>query len=299
MSRSLLGTYLRFLRSPNLTDPPIAISTFKAAKSILRLYSLHLLLLLVVLALINQIPSAQESNNLLDILEGTSVWYLPMMAVVVAPLLEECLFRLPLRAFAVNLLLPASLILFGGTAIEAYGVLSTVGWRAIASAPVVICAIVAFINVYFGLKRTKLSGLQAFYNKYSRIVFYSVALLFGAIHIFNYDANVWLFLPVLVLPQVIIGLLFGFVRLRYGFNWALLLHAFHNGIVLLPVVLVQLFGSEQLQANLTEPPSLDALSQSDLVVTSVTSFYSIVGILLCGVVAWKLIREWSDRQTRL
>jgi len=278
MSKSLLGTYLRFLRSPNLSAPPITIAKHKAVKSILCLYSVHLMALLVLLVIIGQIPAAQDSNNLLDALTDSPVWYLPVMAIIVAPLLEECIFRLPLRAFALNLLLPVSLVIS-----------VSLGWVAPGGLGFVA---IALVNVYLGIKGTKLTKLQAFYNKFPHVIFYGIALLFGVIHITNYDFDVWKFLPVLVLPQIVIGLLLGFVRLRYGFVWGFLLHALHNGALLLPVTFVQLFGSKQLQANLTESIDLETLSRADQIVAGAVGLYSVAGILLCAVIAWKVVREW-------
>lgn len=110
MPKSLLGTYFQFLRSPDLNAPPIPLQNQTAIRPILGLYSVHLLLLLVVLAVIGQIPNAGDSNNILDAIADMPIWYLPVMAVLVAPLQEECIFRLPLRPFAASLALSISLI---------------------------------------------------------------------------------------------------------------------------------------------------------------------------------------------
>ena len=288
MAKSLLGTYLHFLRSPNLNDPPTAVSTPTAAKSILRLYSVHLVLLLVVLVFVSLVPNAQESNNLLDSVEGMPVWYLPFAAVIVAPLLEETAFRLPLRPTLFNLL-PLIAIIF--VAINAFSTLS---------APLLPALLVAvLLALFFGLQGSRIRILQSFYNRFALIIFYAVALLFGAVHIGNYDSGVWPFLPILVLPQVIIGLLLGFVRLRYGFVWGILLHAFHNGILLLPVFLIQIFGSEQLQASINESPDLETLSRLDQIIMGAVSIYTMGGVVLGGVFAWKVFREWKGHKAEL
>lgn len=285
MSKSLLGNYLRFLRSPNLNDPPVAVSMPTAAKSILRLYSVHLILLLVVLSLVSLIPNVQDSNNLLDSVEDLPIWYLPFAAVVMAPLLEEVIFRLPLRAFWINLFIPAALISIG-----AIGAIFNPGF------PLLLLLCVVLIAVYTKDTGTRLSALQNFYNKYSRAIFYAIAVLFGAIHIANYDPDVWQFLPLLVLPQVVIGLLLGFVRLRYGLTWAIGLHALHNGCLLLPIFVIQIFGSEKLQESITESPDLQTLSLPDQIITGAVSLYTMGGIVLCGIVAWTVVREWKKRE---
>ncbi len=281
MSKSLLGTYFQFLRSPNLNDPPNALAKLKAIKSILRLYSVNLVSLLAVLGIIGQIPDAQDSNNLLDALEGLPVWYIPVATVIVAPLLEECIFRLPLRAFALNLVLSACLI-----ALVAMGMPTSARafWPGILA--------IAFVSLYLGIRGKKLKKLQALYNRYPHAVFYSTALLFGAVHITNYDPQVWPFLPVLVLPQIIIGLLLGFVRLRYGFIWAFLLHAFHNSCLLLPIFIVTIFGSDQLQLQFIESAEVENLSLLDRSITAAVGIYATGGLIVCGIFAWRTIKEW-------
>ncbi len=66
-----------------------------------------------------------------------------------------------------------------------------------------------------------------------KIAFYSLAILFGYVHLFNYqvDTRILLFSPILVAPQMILGLIFGFVRIRLGFFWAVAMHAVYNGIL--------------------------------------------------------------------
>jgi len=66
-----------------------------------------------------------------------------------------------------------------------------------------------------------------------KIAFYSIAIIFGYIHLFNYEinTNVLLFSPILVAPQIFIGLVFGFIRVRLGFLWSVTLHSVYNGIL--------------------------------------------------------------------
>jgi len=61
-------------------------------------------------------------------------------------------------------------------------------------------------------------------------VFYLTAALFGFAHVSNYeiDPSLWYMFPVLVLPQLLLGLMLGFVRLRYGLWAAILMHAMNN-----------------------------------------------------------------------
>ena len=78
-----------------------------------------------------------------------------------------------------------------------------------------------------------------------KIAFYSLALIFGYVHLFNYDINhqILLFSPILVAPQILLGLIFGFVRVRFGLLWAMAMHAAYNGLL----VSLFLFASNAIQ----------------------------------------------------
>lgn len=71
-------------------------------------------------------------------------------------------------------------------------------------------------------------------NKNSfKIGFYIVAILFGYIHISNYELtpSVILFSPLLIAPQAFVGLYLGFIRIRFGLIWSIALHACYNGLL--------------------------------------------------------------------
>ena len=81
--------------------------------------------------------------------------------------------------------------------------------------------------------------LTLFNKKYFKIAFYSLALLFGYVHLFNFEitTKVLLFSPLLVLPQIVLGLVFGYIRVRFGLLYSMLLHACYNGVLIIPAAL--------------------------------------------------------------
>jgi hypothetical protein len=66
-----------------------------------------------------------------------------------------------------------------------------------------------------------------------KIAFYVIGIIFACVHIFNFEItiNVILFSPLLVAPQFFIGLIFGFIRIRFGLIWSIFLHSIYNGIL--------------------------------------------------------------------
>ena len=72
-------------------------------------------------------------------------------------------------------------------------------------------------------------------NNFFKIGFYTLTILFGLIHISNFTVttNVLLLAPILVLPQILLGGYLGFIRVRFGLGWSVVLHASYNGILML------------------------------------------------------------------
>ena len=77
--------------------------------------------------------------------------------------------------------------------------------------------------------------LTAFKNpKHFGIAFYVFTILFGLVHITNFEItrNIILLSPLLVLPQIILGGYLGFIRIRFGLPWSIALHATYNAILI-------------------------------------------------------------------
>ena len=280
--RSLLGQYLSFLRSPSLTtpvSPPVSLR--HRSLTILRLYSVHLMLVLMVGSVIGLLGT-RDSNTAMDVFVQLPAWLLFTLTVIAAPVVEELIFRLPLRATAVNVTLPLSFV-----ALFALG--------AISIPPLIVFAIALVLlgfNVYLWRSRPRLPKLQRWYQHHPRLLFYGTTLAFGALHITNYDPSVWQLMVLLVLPQTILGLWLGYVRLRYGFGWAVLGHAFHNGFVLSPILLIKIFGSPQLQTRWVNNPSTATLSVSEQLLVVAVSLGFLVGIIVGAITTWRLIQDW-------
>jgi len=71
-------------------------------------------------------------------------------------------------------------------------------------------------------------------QRFFKIAIYTSTLLFGFIHITNYELTlrILLFSPFLVAPQVFLGFYLGYTRVRFGLLWAIALHACFNGILM-------------------------------------------------------------------
>lgn len=79
-------------------------------------------------------------------------------------------------------------------------------------------------------------------NRYFNYIFYVFTLAFGFYHITNFEISpsVLYLSPLLVSPQLVIGLLLGYIRIRLGLGWAIILHALYNLVLVGPIIIIQI-----------------------------------------------------------
>ncbi|MEM9535550.1 MAG: CPBP family intramembrane glutamic endopeptidase [Cyanobacteria bacterium P01_E01_bin.45] len=282
-SQSLLGDYFQFLWKPDLIEAPINLGFNRVLNHILRLYTLHLLTTALIGVAIAQVVT--EGDHILydEVLSELSVW-LVLLLVLILPAVEELIFRLPLRPSALGFSIPTSIVILY--------LLGLVGVN-LAILPVVGLMLLG-LNFYLFIRPLKLPLLERIYGRFSRSIFYISAILFGAIHITNYSGRVWALMPLLVLPQFILGLFLGFVRVRYGFGWAIFAHGFHNGCLIAPLLIILGLESSKLQSQIGQGIDFEMLTLLDKLLIIGQGLYFIGGLLFCIITAWKLIREWQN-----
>ncbi|EOZ98704.1 hypothetical protein A33Q_1358 [Indibacter alkaliphilus LW1] len=144
-------------------------------------------------------------------------WDAAFSAIIIAPLFEEPVFRLILKFSKTRWNISFLLLIFMSIAVSKY----------LFFAGLIIWAIVGIklIDRYF------YSKFLFTFLKFKKFIFWFIALSFGFIHLGNFDLEMlpmYLYVPA-VLPQLIGGVLLGIVRIRFGFWYAVLLHAYTNG----------------------------------------------------------------------
>mgnify|MGYP000017216868 CR=1 FL=1 len=79
-------------------------------------------------------------------------------------------------------------------------------------------------------------------SRFFKLAFYLFTLVFGFYHITNFELTptTLALSPLLVAPQLCIGVFLGFIRIRFGLLWAIALHACYNLIIVGPVILMQI-----------------------------------------------------------
>ncbi|MDG2193270.1 MAG: CPBP family intramembrane metalloprotease [Polaribacter sp.] len=166
---------IQFIKNPTAEKDPntnfnYRLSKFGQVFAISLISSFALAILIGILVLSNLVSIEQHAMK--DIMDSYSMPFVFFLAVVLAPILEESIFRAPLTLFKKQ---------------------------------------------------------PSF-----KIALYTATLLFGFMHITNYEISlrILLFSPILVAPQIFLGFYLGFVRVRFGLLWAMALHACFNGLLM-------------------------------------------------------------------
>jgi len=100
--------------------------------------------------------------------------------------------------------------------------------------------------------------LQGFWKKSIGFWVYLSAILFGVVHYMNFSGEVDYLIPaviLLTLPQIILGFILAFVRLKMGFFWGISFHAVWNGI--LTGLMVLFLHNGIISSNQTEAYSIE------------------------------------------
>ena len=160
--------------------------------------------------------------------DGISPIALLVLAVIVAPLLEEYAFR-----FAVVAYRPLFLVV-GGLVFAAFLTTVVVATELPTPAKTVALAAVgavALAVILLGVARSPRAA--AFWESAFPWLFYGSAVIFGLMHLGNYSFGdipplAYLALPLLVTPQIIGGVLLGYTRVRLGILASIGQHAAYN-----------------------------------------------------------------------
>ena len=189
---------------------PVELSEDKASLQLkigtcLALFLIQIPPLLVLMFLIGGLEQLglweEDMHSLQKIFQEMEPVLIFFFAVIVAPLFEEVMFRLILK-FRSNLL--------------------------------ILWSIHIGVALHLGQKRSLLKTARQVWDKFYGWIFYLMAVAFGLIHIMNFEPslNIYLLAPILVAPQILIGINLGYLRVKFGLIWSILFHALYNGILM-------------------------------------------------------------------
>ncbi|ERM83192.1 CAAX amino terminal protease [Rhodonellum psychrophilum GCM71 = DSM 17998] len=167
-------------------------------------------------AFILDLAGMDQFDHKLEFLLKKNKWLVAVLAIVIAPLLEEPIYRLHLdfKKSSIWWGLGLSLLLISEVWI-----------------PVALLWIWLFFLLY-KVNKGEMPNL-----KYS--IFIS-SVLFGLVHLMNFTdfdyAQYFYWVPFMVGAQCLIGLVLSYVRLNYGMKWGIIFHGVYNAILIIPAV---------------------------------------------------------------
>jgi len=212
---------ISFLKNPS-TENRIVIGSTVSFIKLIWISFLYLIIGSFIIALFITTPLSYL-NLLPASKEYSPSFYNVLMTAMIVPIAEELIFRLPLiiskRNVSISLCV---LIFFLLKQINIYLAFS-------ASFLIALCLFFLFKSDF---RKLKLLGSQL--NNHYILFFYFQAIIFGALHISNYNLNFQYFyiFPFLILQYFFIGLIFGYVRVRFknGIYVCIICHTMLNSI---------------------------------------------------------------------
>ena len=144
------------------------------------------------------------------------------LIAIVAPTLEELAYRLGLIFSKRNLTVTIAGIFY--FALKNFTELDRIYCLMLSLALGVI--------VYFSLNQSTVVKLSEFWKNNRPKVFYGLLLIFGLMHLVNFEITVELliFSLIVILPKLVAGFIYGYARLSSGIVLAICLHSLNNGL---------------------------------------------------------------------
>lgn len=153
-----------------------------------------------------------------------------LIVVIIGPIKEELVFRLSLRFKPLFLAISMSVLLFFIVVRKIIGTDPFFNiWYTLGN----LFIILGMLIILYFLLRLFNNTLTRFWNKHFRLIFYILAIVFGYWHLWNYylcHYSIILLSPLFILPYIFIGVNLGYIRLKYGIFFSILLHGFYNSI---------------------------------------------------------------------
>jgi membrane protease YdiL (CAAX protease family) len=224
---SLFKEIINFIKNPNNKRNLTKSTKQKIYDTIGLLFLKMLFLIPVVLffAVVYDPENIQDGN----MSERFTPIVLLLVGVVILPFLEEALFRLSLKFKPIYLALTSSVF--------CYYILTKLVFHTKFSAVDESFLIRVLISVSLGIILYPIINIKSFKNTLSefwtqhfRSIYYISCLVFAWMHYSKYELN-WtnvLLLPILTLPQLMSAIIYGYIRVSYGFQYPLLLHMSNN-----------------------------------------------------------------------
>ena len=195
---------------------------------------------LVVFKYLNLVPQFQKPEvNSLTIF---------LLITVLGPFCEEILFRLGLKISKLNI--AAFIAVFFMLIIKLFFI-QCVGLQFyLYLGSIFLFYIINYALIDYNLP---INNIGTFCNSKFKYIFHLSAISFGLLHLTNFETIYWWMVvisPLLTAPYIALGLILGYIRMKYGFSYGWLIHstfnfifamfAVHKGIIVVLILAIVL-----------------------------------------------------------
>lgn len=245
----LIQDLYNYLIKPEYIQTNEATSFLQSAWKVFRVWALMLVISLlgipVSLLISNAYGTTFADHAAYEYAAKRTFFQVIWGAVIFFPIWEELVFRIGLRYQRFNLSLGLSFFAVYISRLIAnvwkiprptwlFSPDTITGILSILVPSAVLTALMWLILSYIGDDK-----LGSFYRRRYRLVFYTPLLIFALLHTLNFEREVWIFAPLLVIPQLAMAAGFGYVRMKFGFQWTIAMHIFGNAFTFLPALILE------------------------------------------------------------
>ncbi|MTG97665.1 MULTISPECIES: type II CAAX prenyl endopeptidase Rce1 family protein [Myroides] len=237
--KELLTDFFLFAKKPNLQG--VVLSPQYKLFNTLKLWGLCLFSIVALQQILDLVLDIPEPDLIELVLNELGVVPFILFAVVIGPFIEELSFRLPMR-------FKPSYLFIGFILTSAYFLFSVDKLNETVANGLSIVTLCLFVVLTYLIGKKK-EVLKKLYTTYFSYIFYLLTLIFGFIHITNFEeitSRILILSPLIVFPQFALGIMMGYVRIRYGFWYSFLFHLINNGFAVLVLLIARSYFPELL-----------------------------------------------------
>jgi len=306
-SASLISSLLDYVKKPNYNILPTNKPFFKKLGDIIKYWSLGIVLAFFIAilssAFLNNIGADDSQNILQDFFKNNSILAIILIVFFVGPIIEELTFRLGLRyspfnfayAFVFVLFLLSEFLIASSENFEQI-IDKTIDFFGIFYFFIVLLLVLVSLGFLLGFILSKITiskKISKFYQNNFPLIFYSSTILFASVHFFNFAnfKELYLVLPFLVAPQLLLGFILAYIRMRYGLRWSIFYHFFHNSLSALPILIFSQISSDGFDkiVSTTKMETVDVVASDKffLVLGSVVSLFIFINVVVFFILLLK------------
>jgi len=243
MTTNVLNSFFEYLKNPKIyyqktLENGDKTSNYGKIWTTMQLISLIIWISFILVNLTSYVSGLVgydqlSDNTVSEILTGNPVWQAIFLVVIFGPLTEELGFRLLLTKYKKLFLL--GLAAFGFFLIQFIFdlFLDLTEPSLIVSISFFVCLFFWFLSLIIVNFTFKAEQISNWVSKYFNYVTWISITFFGLFHVTNYVSfgQYFYLIPLLVSPQFVAGIFLSFIRTKFGFLWAFILHGAYNLIL--------------------------------------------------------------------